>query len=124
METTANQGGTAMITKGQIVNNTKTQEDIKAGYQNEEWRGWGYLGERSRCTDAERVELADAALLDAANYLEADDELFFAFLNSTFGRHYGDRAFATKTATCNELRHQAVLDIAWIDRAIKADSWY
>lgn len=72
-----------------------TIEDIKAGYDNEAWMGWGYLGERETAAlDSEvtiaTIDRADALALRLANEIGMTADQFFAWLNSRPGRHYAD----------------------------------
>jgi len=76
-----------------------TQDDIEAGYANDEWLGWGYLGERQTycvtSTGRRRVATADRALLAHANDNLWTAETLFDWLNSKLGRWYGDSVFGT-----------------------------
>lgn len=70
--------------------------DIEAGYENEAWQGWGYLGERQRQADSagpEWVAQADEIALRLANEQQLTAGEFFAWLNSKNGRYFGDLAF-------------------------------
>lgn len=69
-----------------------TTADIEAGYANDEWLGFGYLGERSHRTRSEQ-DRGDAFLLRyAAERRWTRDELF-TFANSRDGRWFGDLVF-------------------------------
>jgi hypothetical protein len=69
-----------------------TTADIILGYQNDEWEGFGYLGERRHQDEAAVVE-ADRVALAAANKAGLDAEQFFYWLNSKNGRWFGDCMF-------------------------------
>lgn len=69
-----------------------TVETIEAAYRNEEWEGFGYLGER-RDRDAGLVAAADEKALAAANAAGMDEARFFIWLNSKLGRWFGDCMF-------------------------------
>ena len=115
--------------------------DIINAYDNENWGGFGYLGEReSHLTVAAsimargninlntfkhalmRVNKADAALIEAANALGASDVLLFEFLNSRNGRHYGDSAFGCDT-DYDTLRDRAAKDLTYIANEIAMSRW-
>lgn len=75
-----------------------TIDDILAGYSNDEWCGWGYLGERNseeseRGCDSPRLATADKVVIKVANELEWDRETLFEWLNSKPGRWFCDTAF-------------------------------
>lgn len=69
-----------------------TVEDIEAGMDNDEWLGFGYLGERSRERRAAQ-DRGDAMVLAEANRRGWTPERLFTWLNSRDGRHFGDLAF-------------------------------
>jgi hypothetical protein len=79
--------------------------DILAGYGNDDWLGFGYLGERRNAQDTtdpecapvtdDRLAAADAAILSEANRRRWTPSQLFQWLNSRDGRHYGDAAFGT-----------------------------
>jgi hypothetical protein len=66
-----------------------TRDDLEDGYQNEEWGGYGYLGERTSLTPAQRRK-ADAAILAVANREGWSKAKLFKFTNSRASRHYAD----------------------------------
>jgi len=77
-----------MTTKAKRVE--LTQADILAGYERNEWGGWGYLGERRYCSTSPAIGLADGAILDVANSKGWDADQLFQFLNSKIGRWFAD----------------------------------
>ena len=82
-----------------------TTKDIEAGYENAEWLGFGYLGERrnrltttdpemgTKATRVAMVKAADRALLKIVNEKGWTADELFAWLNSKNGRWYGDAFF-------------------------------
>lgn len=93
---------------------TLTATDLEAGYHDERWLGWGYLGERSRALDAgqhTQVVAADGALLTAATERGWDYEALFAFANSRPGRWFGDVAFGGPV-TADQLARAATSNTA------------
>lgn len=79
-----------------------TIEDIKAGYDNPEYLGWGYLGEREMAAvtsdiSIATIDAADRLALTLANEIGMTGEQFFTWLNSRPGRHYGDAALHGNT---------------------------
>src|SRR5262252_10888489 len=72
---------------------TLTTADIEAGFDNENWLGWGYLGERSRATTRWEVGNADQIVLRFAHALGWTADDLFAWANSKDGRYLGDWAF-------------------------------
>jgi len=78
--------------------NLKTNEitfyDILEGYDNPAWLGWGYLGERKTHLDDHRFTFwADQLAVDLANEQHMTHEEFFHWLNSRYGRLFGDAVF-------------------------------
>jgi hypothetical protein len=71
---------------------TLTTADIERMTQDENWFGYGYLGERRHAT-AEQVAAADAKALDAANRIGLTYEQMFEWANSKVGRWFGDCMF-------------------------------
>ena len=75
-----------------------TIKDIEAGYENESWLGFGYLGERRNAIAAVRsgewefanVTAADTIALEVANAKHWTPERFFEWLNSKDGRWFAD----------------------------------
>lgn len=75
-----------------------TASDITAGYDHDEWLGFGYLGVRRTSLDVSdsaseplrvmemRVLVADEMVLHHANRLGWTRDQFFAWLNSKYGR--------------------------------------
>lgn len=60
--------------------------------EDERWLGWGYLGERGRCEDAELVETVDAIVLEqTAGWT---DEERFQWANSKNGRWVADALYS------------------------------
>lgn len=72
-----------------------TTADIERMHDHENWHGFGYLGERSYQDDAEKVAVADAKALDAANRLGLTYEQLFDWANSKVGRWFGDCMFGS-----------------------------
>jgi hypothetical protein len=71
-----------------------TKADILAGYNNPDWNGYGYLSARQHAAANERlIAQADARLLREVNAAGWTPEQFFAWLNSKYGRWYGDSWF-------------------------------
>lgn len=71
-----------------------TEADIVAGYNHPDWNGHGYLGERRNAgAGAQLIAAADARLLHEANAAGWSQEQFFTWLNSKYGRWYGDAWF-------------------------------
>jgi hypothetical protein len=80
---------------------TLTTADILAGYDNDEWMGFGYLGERRNAQDTsdpeatpatpERIAAVDALILDAANAQGWDRARLFQWSNSRAARHWADQ---------------------------------
>jgi hypothetical protein len=92
--------------------NTKTRShltaaDIEAMYNNENWLGFGYLGERRNLLttdDSEAaplrerqllVEATDQRLLDHANDNGWTCDELFTWANSKLGRWFGDAMFGS-----------------------------
>ena len=76
-------------------------EDIEQATQNDEWLGFGYVGERLRALEAvrageitdlplERIDEADELVLAEANRRRMTSARFFEFLNSRDGRYLAD----------------------------------
>jgi hypothetical protein len=82
-----------------------TVKDIEAGYTNDAWLGFGYLGGRRNAAEAVRsgewefanVTAADELALRIANEKHWTPERFFQWLNSKDGRW-----FAGATIGCDE----------------------
>jgi hypothetical protein len=81
---------------------TKTREltidDIEAGYANDGWLGFGYLGERQRYAERDDIDEgreveADVFVLETANQRGWSRDQLFQWMNSRDGRHFGDLAF-------------------------------
>lgn len=73
-----------------------TTATIEAMYDNNEWSGFGYLGERQRNSHkVELVKQADALLIEHATKEGWTEEELFWFCNSRSGRRYGDLAFGS-----------------------------
>lgn len=79
-----------------------TTADLDSMYRNDEWEGFGYLGERRNrlnSTDPEApadpalVAEADAIALEDANNNSLTPDEFFAWANSRCGRYFGDVIF-------------------------------
>jgi hypothetical protein len=79
-----------------------TTADLEAMYRNDEWLGFGYLGERRNeltSRDAESparpdlVAIADNMAIAEANRLGLTPAEFFDWANSKLGRWYGDCMF-------------------------------
>lgn len=100
-----------------------TINDIDAARNNDEWLGWGYLGERERQTDVTLIALADNAIIDVANEIGATDVLLFEFLNSRLGRHFGDYAFGGWDASYNDLKKRTLKDLTFIANEIAMKRW-
>ena len=64
-----------------------------AMYRNDEWLGFGYLGERRNQDDARTVQTADTLAIDAATAAGLTDAELFDWANSKNGRWYGDCMF-------------------------------
>jgi len=79
-----------------------SQADIEAGYDNENWSGWGYLQGRQSAS-VQRVEAADAAVVNAANRLGWSEEEFFAWMNSKRGRWAADSLIHGSGSDIDEL---------------------
>jgi hypothetical protein len=82
-----------------------TVQDILAGYDNDEWLGFGYLGERSNALDGsdpesparpERVALVDQFIVDQANARGWTADRLFTWLNSKDARHFADQALSSE----------------------------
>lgn len=73
-----------------------TVADIEAGYDNDGWEGYGYLGERERAYRAAKTrgaaDMADAAVLLHANANGWSAERLFEWLNSKAGRWFMETA--------------------------------
>lgn len=81
---------------------TLTQADLEAGYDNEAWDGYGYLGSRETYLQGEarhdierqtadlRVRIADKMVLAEANHRGMSRTRFFEWLNSKNGRWTAD----------------------------------
>lgn len=75
-----------------------TVQDIEAGYTNDAWLGFGYLGGRRGAIEAvqtgewesARVTEAGTMALEVANRKHWSPERFFQWLNSKDGRWYAD----------------------------------
>lgn len=74
-----------------------TTANIEAGYRNEEWEGFGYLGERrNQVAEGRSVEEADAKVLADANALGLTEGQLFEWMNSKLGRWFGDCMFGNQ----------------------------
>jgi hypothetical protein len=101
-----------MSTTTATHSNGLTVQDIIAGYDNEQWLGFGYLGERASWLDTqdpevesispERIAEVDAAILREANRRRWMPITFFRWLNSRDGRHFADAAFGCDMAVTPE----------------------
>jgi hypothetical protein len=77
---------------------TLTVQDIEAGYENDAWLGFGYLGERRNAAEAVQtgewefanVTAADTLILEVANDKGWTPARLFTWLNSKDGRIFGD----------------------------------
>lgn len=80
------------------VQGNLTVADIEAGYSNDAWHGFGYLGERRNAAEAVRsgewefanVTAADTMALEVANAKHWSRSRFFQWLNSKDGRWFAD----------------------------------
>jgi hypothetical protein len=87
--------------------NALTIKDIEAGYTNDGWLGFGYLGERQNAIAAVQsgewefanVTIADTLALRIANEQRWTSARFFEWLNSKNGRWYGDATLGCATFT-------------------------
>lgn len=68
---------------------TLTVEDIEAGYDHDDWLGFGYLNGRTYLEDDDQAE-ADARLLAYANAHGWTAARLFTWCNSKPGRWYAD----------------------------------
>jgi hypothetical protein len=83
--------------------NGLTVQDITAGYENDAWLGFGYLGERQNWSHlTERVAEVDAAVLKEANRRRWMTTTLFRWMNSRDGRHFADAAFGCDMALTPE----------------------
>lgn len=71
----------------------RTVSEFNLMYLNEEWLGFGYLGERRNQTDDRLVRTADVKAIDEANRLGLTHAELFDWANSKNGRWYGDCMF-------------------------------
>jgi hypothetical protein len=81
--------------------------DIIFAYDNPEWCGFGYLGERRTTGRIEhdsfdQISVSDEFLVAQANKRGWGKEYFFHFLNSTCGRHFADMSLSTESLVYNE----------------------
>jgi hypothetical protein len=73
-----------------------TTADLEKMYRNDNWEGFGYLGERRNAIEAGRsVEEADAQALAEANVQGLTEQELFDWANSKNGRWYGDCMFGS-----------------------------
>jgi hypothetical protein len=79
-----------------------TTADLEAMYRNDEWLGFGYLGERRNLLTSrdeevparpDLVAMADNMAIAEANRLGLTADQFFAWANSRVGRYYADCMF-------------------------------
>lgn len=72
-----------------------TVEDINAAYGDDNWGGYGYLGERKNhyFTKMAKANLGDQLLLEDLNERGLSKTELFYFCDSRIGRHYGDLVF-------------------------------
>ena len=71
-----------------------TTADLDNMYRNDEWEGFGYLGERrNQVAEGRSVEEADARVLADANVHGLTAEELFTWANSKNGRWFGDCMF-------------------------------
>lgn len=64
--------------------------------RNDEWAGWGYLGERAHALEAGESALvaqADAAVVAIFAEAGLGEDAMFEWANSKAGRWFGDTAF-------------------------------
>jgi len=70
-----------------------TRDDIQLAYGNGEWKGYGYLGERSRAAvTISHLEAVDNAALAVANAKRWTAAQLFDWLDSKLGRWYAESA--------------------------------
>lgn len=84
-----------------------TLADLEAGYQHDDWLGFGYLGDR-RNLRAAGIDstVADVAALEVANAKGWTREDLFTWSNSKLGRWYCDVTLGS-SATADEARRWA-----------------
>jgi hypothetical protein len=83
-------------------------------HDNDEWCGFGYLGERRHnFHKPELLEQADNLLLEFANDNAWTEAELFIFCNSTSGRYNGDVAFGSGDSyPADELRNDVIEEVA------------
>jgi hypothetical protein len=81
------------------ANKPLTAQDLEAGYVNDEWLGYGYLGGRrsfyGEPGSSEAIALADQAVLAAANAKGWTPQELFTWANSKLGRWYADETLGS-----------------------------
>lgn len=71
-----------------------TTADFDKMYRNDDWEGFGYLGERrNQQAEGKDTSAADEKALAEANRLGLTAEELFDWANSKRGRWYGDSMF-------------------------------
>lgn len=71
-----------------------TTADLDLMERNDEWAGFGYLGERRNARlNGKSIVDADAKVLEAANAQGLTADALFEWANSKTGRWYGDCMF-------------------------------
>ena len=70
-----------------------TITDLDNMTDDERWLGFGYLGERERCEDAELVTAVDALVIGYATRNGWNTDDLFEWANSKLGRWFGDSMF-------------------------------
>ncbi|MCU0296965.1 MAG: XkdF-like putative serine protease domain-containing protein [Candidatus Nanopelagicales bacterium] len=100
------QSGYSKVTQAmadQVLRN-KARDTFDSMMSNDDWQGYGYLGERQNALDGsdpespaqtERVAEVDAALLRYARANGVSDEALFTWANSKNGRLFADTAFGS-----------------------------
>lgn len=74
----------------------RTSADFDKMQSNDEWEGFGYLGERrNQKAEGRSTEAADAKALAEADRLGLTDAELFEWANSKKGRWYGDCVFGS-----------------------------
>jgi hypothetical protein len=88
-----------------------TTADLEAGYDHEDYEGFGYLGERARCARISWMQVVDAVVLERANELGWSADRLAEWAISKPGRWFGDATFGSYSATAatfNPLQLRAI----------------
>jgi len=88
-----------------------TPIEIQEAYNNPNWAGWGYLGERQVAfgrLPSETINEIDRGILAATANAGLSSRALFEWLNSRPGRHFGDWAFGGGLDLSGDIQDQVI----------------